>query len=94
MGGRNWELGLAHRFLHEGGNPCLFGGTQLYQREGGRPHGTLVEVRFAAEAEGRVPRLELRRWLEGADDLVVLGIRGYPYQGLGESAGALALMIA
>ena len=38
-----------------------------------------VEVRRVAEAERRVPRVELRRCLEEADDLVILGIRGFPY---------------
>src|SRR3990170_8008431 len=28
------ELGSAHRFLHERADPCLFGGSQLRQREG------------------------------------------------------------
>src|SRR5947199_7876075 len=68
----------AHCFLHERGDPCLFGGGQLLQREGGRPHGAFVEVRRLLEAERRVPRLELLRALEEADDLVVLGIGGHP----------------
>ena len=38
----------AHRFLHERADPCLFGGSQFLQREGGRPHGAFVEVRRAA----------------------------------------------
>ena len=71
----------AHRFLHERADPCLFGGGQLLQREGGRPHGAFVEVRRVAEAERRVPRLELLRALEEADDLAVLGIRGHPVPG-------------
>src|SRR3990172_6715405 len=66
----------AHRFLHERADPCLFGGGQLLQRVGGRPHGAFVEVRLVAEAERRVPRFELLRALEEADDLAVLGIRG------------------
>src|SRR5712664_3807092 len=37
---------LAHCFLHEGGDPCLFGGSQLLQREGVRPHSAFVEVGF------------------------------------------------
>src|SRR2546425_11210985 len=69
---------LTDRFLHERGDPCLFGGSQPLQREGGRPHGAFVEVRLVAEAERRVPGLELLRCLEVADDLVVLGIRGHP----------------
>src|SRR3989454_3614113 len=69
---------LAHRFLHERGDPCLFGGSQPLQREGDRPHGPFVEVRLVAEAERRVPCLELIRCLEVADDLVVLRIRGHP----------------
>ena len=68
----------AHRFLHERADPCLFGGGQLLQREGGRPHGAFVEVRLVHEAERRVPRLEFLRALEEADDLAVLGIRGHP----------------
>src|SRR4029450_11617316 len=41
----------AHRLLHERADLCLFGGGQLLQREGRRPHGALVEVRLVAEAE-------------------------------------------
>jgi hypothetical protein len=40
--------------------------------------GAFVEVRRVAEAERRVPRVELLRALEEADDLAVLGIRGHP----------------
>src|SRR5438309_3490316 len=69
---------LARRFLHEGADPCLFGGSQLLQREGGRPHVAFVEVRLVAEAERCVPCLELLRVLEEADDLAVLGVRGHP----------------
>src|SRR5207237_6379252 len=68
----------AHRFLHERADPCLFGGGQLLQREGDRPQGAFVEVRRVAETERRVPRFELLRALEEADDLAVLGIRGHP----------------
>src|SRR5213078_4240152 len=68
----------AHRFLHELADPCLFSGSQLLQREGDRPQGAFVEVRAVVEAERRVPRLELVRGLEEADDLAVLGIRGHP----------------
>src|SRR5438093_1327392 len=68
----------AHRLLHERAAPCLFGGRQLLQREGDRPQGAFVEVRRVAEAERRVPRVELLRALEEADDLAVLGIRGHP----------------
>src|SRR3954462_7011969 len=71
----------AHRFLHERADLFLFGGGQPLQREGGRPHGALVEVRLIAEAEGRVPRFELLRALEEADDFAVLGIRGHPVPG-------------
>src|SRR5213594_3278469 len=69
---------LRYRFLHERGDPRLLGGSQPLQRIGGWPHVTLVEVRLVAEAERRVPRLELRCCLEEADDLAVLGIRGHP----------------
>src|SRR6184192_4745108 len=68
----------AHRFLDEHADSCLFGGSQRLQREGDRPHGAFVEVRRVAEAERRVPRLELLRGLEEADDLAILGIRGHP----------------
>jgi hypothetical protein len=34
----------------------------------------LVEVRFVAEVEGRVSRLELVRALEEADDIAVLSV--------------------
>ena len=64
----------AHRFLYECADPCLFGGSQLLQREGDRPQGTFVEVRRVTEAERRVLRIELLRGLEEADDLVVLGL--------------------
>src|SRR5438094_336292 len=53
----------AHRFPHERADPCLFGGGQLLQREGGRPHVAFVEVRLVAEADRRVPRVELLRAL-------------------------------
>src|SRR5262249_57302973 len=71
----------AHCFLHKRDDPCLFGGGQLLQREGDRPQGAFVEVRRVAEAERRVPRVELLRALEEADDLAVLGIRGHPVPG-------------
>src|SRR6266487_1883172 len=65
-------------FLHERGDPCLFVSSQPLQRKRCGPHVAFVEVRLVAEAERRVPRLELRRCLEEADDLVVLGIGGHP----------------
>src|SRR3989454_10716083 len=67
----------AHRFLHERADPCLFGGSQLLQREADGPHATFVEVRLVAEAERRVPGFELLRALEEADDLAVFGICGH-----------------
>src|SRR5467141_2476980 len=67
-----------YRFLHERADLCLCGGGQLLQREGDRPEGACVEVRRIAEAKRRVPRLELLRVLEEADDLAVLGIGGHP----------------
>src|SRR2546428_2845366 len=82
QGGAQWRArSSAHRFLHERADPCLFGGSRLLQREGDRPHGAFVEVRRVAEAERRVPRFELLRGLEVADDLAVLGIRGHPVPG-------------
>src|SRR5439155_26878987 len=71
----------AHRFLHERADPCLVGGGQLLQREGDRPHCVLVEVRLVAEPKRRVPRLELVRALEEADDIAVLGVRWHPVPG-------------
>src|SRR6266576_2620952 len=71
----------AHRFFHERADPCFGGGGQLLQREGDRPHGAFVEVRLVAEAERRVPRLELVRTLEEADDIAVLGVRGHAVPG-------------
>src|SRR3989440_6581712 len=70
-----------HCFLHERADPCLFGGRQFLQSEDDRPHGAFVEVRRVAEAERRIPRLELLCGLEEADDLTVLGIRGHPVPG-------------
>src|ERR1700674_3275247 len=67
----------ARRFHHERADPCLVGGGQLRQSEGDRPHGAFREVRRVVKAERRVPRLELLRGLEEADDLFVLGIRGH-----------------
>src|SRR5215218_2696313 len=72
-GERGSGAGSAHRSLHQRADLRLFGGSQLLQREGGRPHGAFVEVRGVAEAERRVPRVELLRALEEADDLAVLG---------------------
>ena len=54
------RLSLAHRFLHERFDPCLFGGSQVLQCEGGRPHAAFVEIRLVAEAERHVSRVELR----------------------------------
>src|SRR5205807_10573414 len=68
----------AHSFLHERADPCLFRGRQLLQSEDDRPHGAFVEVRLVAEAERRVPGLELLRALEEADDVAVLGVRWHP----------------
>ena len=75
------DQSLAHRFLHERGDPCLFGGSQLLQREGDRPQGAFVEVCRVAEAERRVPGAELLCALEEADDLALPGIRGHPVPG-------------
>src|SRR5260370_13774883 len=81
--GAQWRAqSSAHGFLHERGDLCLFGGGQLPQRVGGRPHGAFVEVCLVAEAECRVPRVELLRALEEADDLAVLGIPGHSGPGL------------
>ncbi len=71
----------AHRFLHEGGDPCLFGGGYFLQRKGDRPQDTIVEVRCIAKAERPIPRLELLRALEEADNLAIPGIGGHPIPG-------------
>src|SRR5215218_6832605 len=47
-----------HCFLHKRADPGFVLGGQLRQREGGRPHGALVEVRVIVEAERRVPGVE------------------------------------
>src|SRR5687768_12334959 len=78
---RPTEPSSARRFLHELADPRLLGGGQLLQREGGWPHAAFVEVRLVAEAERRVPALELLRALEEADDIAVLGVRGHPVPG-------------
>src|SRR6266550_2014781 len=77
----------AHRFFHERADLCFGGGGQLLQREGDRPQGAVVEVRLVAEAERRVPRFELVRVLEIADDFAVLGIRRHPVPGRGREGG-------
>src|SRR6266545_1211963 len=76
-GGRCRNQSLAYRFLHERADPCLVGGSQLLQRESDGPHGIFVEVRLVAEAERRIPGVELLRALEEADDLAVLSICGH-----------------
>ena len=76
------RIASAHRLLHEGGDLWLFGGCQLLQREGDRPHGAFVKVRLVLEAKSRVSRLEFLRALEEADDFAILGIRGHPIPGL------------
>ncbi len=68
----------ARRFLDEIPYLCLFGRGQLLQRISDRPHGARVQVGLVAEAERRIPRLELPRVLEVADDLVVFGICRHP----------------
>src|SRR5262245_14074565 len=73
---------LAHRLLYEGGDPRFVRGSQLLEREGDRPHSAIVELRAVVEAECRIPRLELRRGLEEADDLAVLGIGWHAVPGL------------
>jgi hypothetical protein len=69
----------AHRFLHKRDDPCLFGDSQLLQREGHQPHSAFVKVRRVAEAKRRVPCFELLRALEEANDLAVSGICGHPH---------------
>src|SRR5487761_1593255 len=67
----------ARRHPQECADPRLVNGGQLCQRERGRPHGALVEVRFVAETKRRIPRLELLCALEEADDLAALAICGH-----------------
>jgi hypothetical protein len=80
---------LARALLRHGAVSRLGRRRQLLQREGGRPHGAFVEVRLVQQAERRVPRFELLRALEEADDLSVLGIRGNPVSDC--SAGGVPL---
>ena len=80
--GERRDQSSAHRFLHERADPCLFAGGQLLQREGDRPQGAFVEVRRVIEAKRCVPRVELLRGLEEADDFAILvGVRGHPVPG-------------
>src|SRR5215218_4049966 len=82
----------ARRPPHERADPRLLGGTQLLQREGGRPHDAFVEVRCVVEAERRVPRVELLGALEVADDLAVLvGVGGHPVPGFRREGGRARL---
>src|SRR5437899_9489743 len=67
-GGQCRDQSSAYRFLHERADPSRFGGSQLLQREGDRPHGTFVEVRLVAEAERGVPGVELLRALERSEE--------------------------
>ena len=94
----NYRVGTTpastHRFFHERADFYLFGGIQLLECEAGRPHGAFVEVRLMHEAKRRIPRFELGRTLEKADDLAVLGIRGHPVPESRREGGALALMMA
>src|SRR3989475_6814019 len=66
-GGQCRDQSSAYRFLHERADPSRFGGSQLLQREGDRPHGTFVEVRLVAEAERGVPGVELLRALRSEE---------------------------
>src|SRR5215467_2683490 len=74
-------LSSAHRFLDQRADPLLIGSGQLRQCELGWPHAAFVELGLVAEAERRIPALELVRALEETDDLAILGIRGHPIPG-------------
>src|SRR4051794_30371997 len=78
---------LSYRLLHQSADPFLFGGGQLRQCVGDRPHVTFVELRTLVEAERRVPVVELLRALEEADDLAILGIGGHPIPGFRREGG-------
>ena len=84
----------AHRFLHERGDPCLFGGSQLLQREGGRPHGAFVKVRHVVEANVAYLALNFCALWKKQTTLPSLAYAGIPYQVFGKRSGALALTIA
>src|SRR5919199_6272028 len=71
-------LSSAHRFRDKRADPLLIDGSQLLQCELGWPHAAFVELGLVAEAERRVPALELVRALEETDDIAVLGVRGHP----------------
>src|SRR5712691_5584358 len=81
----------AHRFLHERADPCFFGGGQLLQREGDRPHGA-----FALLLKPSVMYLSLNICPPRKKQTTMpsLAYPGIPYQTFGERAGALALMMA
>ena len=82
-------MALARRFLQQPAELFLFFGGQLLQREADRRHGSVVEARFVAEAEGRVPRRELLSWLEVAGTLPSLSSARISYQLLGERVGSV-----
>ena len=59
----------------------------MLQREGGGPHGAVVEVRFVTKAEGGVSGFELLTALEEADDFVVFGVSGHAVPSAGREGG-------
>jgi polyhydroxyalkanoate synthesis regulator phasin len=67
-----------HRLLQQRNDAGFFGSGQFLQCKRRRPHAAFVEVGLVAEAERRIPRLELLRGLEEADDLAVPRVRRHP----------------
>src|SRR5271163_3071902 len=84
----------AHRFLHQRADPCRFGGSQLLQREGGRPHAAFVEVASCMKPNVAYLVLNFCALWKKQTTLPPLAYAGIPYQSLGERAGALSLTIA
>src|SRR5690606_30034637 len=72
------ERGSAYCPLDERSDRRLHLRRPRRQREGGGPHGAVVEAGLVAEAERGVARLELVRALEEDDDLAVSGVGGHP----------------
>src|SRR5579883_2641873 len=71
----------ADRFPDERDDPGLSVRGQRLERESGRPHVAVVELRFIAESERSVSGLELLRALKEADHIAVLRIGGHPVPG-------------
>src|SRR4051794_28887311 len=65
------DAALGNGLFHESGNLPLLGGADLKDRERGRPHVAVVQVRDRIEAYRAVAHLELARRLHEDADLAV-----------------------